>query len=394
MLSGGGARGAYEAGVVRFLLQDLPQRLGYAPRLDILCGTSVGALTACWLASTADQGPERASRLDALWGAMRGEQLLRFSGGGSWTGWASFAFGALRSVVDSSAPPLFAASRGLLDRAPFDAVLLRAIPFERIAKNCAAGHFRSISVTATDIASGRAVVFLESRHGAPRHWTPDPTIVARPVAIAREHALASAAIPVIFPTVTIDGSQYVDGALRLNTPLVPALRFGADRILVVALRAEGGEMIGQSSIEEPVALLGRVLSTLLLDPIDADIGRLRFLNDVLHRGARTFGPDYLKRLNETAAREGAQRLRFIEVTVVRPSEDPREVAHAAQERLRKQGRLPTLLRLLGRSAASAGAASDLFSFILFDAEYTGAMCDLGYQDAQRQEQDLVRFFSD
>lgn len=401
VLSGGGARGAYEAGVVRYVLQELPRRLGHPPRLDILCGTSVGALTACWLAATADQGAERAHHLEQVWGTMRGEQLLRLSGGRSLTGWSSIAFealravaGALRATVDRDAPPLFAVSRGLLDRAPFDAVLVRAIPFERIARNCAAGHFRSISVTATEIASGRAMVFLESRHGPPRHWTPDPTIVARPVAIRREHALASAAIPVIFPTVTIDGSQYVDGALRLNTPLVPALRFGADRILVVALRGEGGETIGQSSIDEPLALLGKVLSALLLDPVDADIGRLRFLNDVLHRGARTFGPDFLERLNETAMREGAQRLRFIEETVIRPSEDPRSVAQAAQERLRKQGRLPTLLSLLARSAESAGAASDLFSYILFDAEYTSAMCDLGYEDARRHEAELVSFFSD
>src|SRR5439155_16609393 len=88
VLSGGGARGAYEAGVLRFLLRDLPERLGVAPHFDILSGTSVGALTACWLAATADEGPERAASLEAMWREMRSEDLLRFSAGRV-SGWTS-----------------------------------------------------------------------------------------------------------------------------------------------------------------------------------------------------------------------------------------------------------------------------------------------------------------
>jgi NTE family protein len=156
-----------------------------------------------------------------------------------------------------------------------------------------------------------------------------------------------------------------------------------------------GSHTAARGVEEPLALLGKVLSALLLDHIEADLGRLRFLNDVLRRGARTFGQEYLERLNETARREDAQPLKLVDEAVIRPSEDPRALASAALERLRAKGRLSPVLRLFGHSVErAAGAASDLFSYVLFDAEYTAALCDLGYQDARRREEDLVRFFSD
>jgi NTE family protein len=395
VLSGGGARGAYEAGVLRFLLRDLAARLGHAPRLDVLCGTSVGALTACWLAATADEGPERAGRFEAVWQVMRSEDLLRLGTGG-FPGLPALALGLLRAALRGGAPALLAPGLGLLDRAPFERLVLRTIPWERIAKNREAGRFRALSVTATDVGSGRAVVFIESQDGAPCHWTPDPTIVARAVALEPAHALASAAIPLVFPTVSIGGRAYVDGALRLNTPLVPALRLGAERILVVALRPAldaAFESEGSPPLDA-FDLLGRVLSALLLDHLEADLGRMRFVNDVLRRGERTFGADYLARLNETATREGAQPLRLVEETVIRPSEDPRAVAADALRRLRAKGRLSALLRLFDRSLERRAEGAELFSYILFDAEYTATLCALGYEDARRREEDLAAFFAD
>jgi NTE family protein len=397
VLAGGGARGAYEAGVLRFLLRDLPARFGVAPRLDVLCGTSVGALTACWLAATADLGPERALRFESVWRSMRSEDLLRLGNGG-FPGWTALAFGLLRAALRGGVPALLAPGLGLLDRAPFERLVLRTIPWSRIAKNREAGAFHALSVTATEVGSGRAVVFFECRDGPPRHWTPDPTIVARPTALGPAHALASAAIPLVFPTVSIEGRAYVDGALRLNTPLVPALRFGADRILVVALRPSiAADAAGEGPNGTPADafdLMGKVLSALLLDHVEADLGRMRFVNDVLRRGERTFGPEYLARLNQTAQSEGAQPLRLVDETVIRPSQDPRALAAEALRRLRAQGRLSALLRLFDRSLERRAEGAELFSYVLFDAEYTAALCDLGYEDARRREEDLARFFAD
>jgi NTE family protein len=332
---------------------------------------------------------------------MRSEELLRLRHGQR-GGWRGLALGTLGAALlgRSHASGLFSvlsADRGLLDRGPFESLVVRSIPWRSIRQNREAGRFHALSVTATDVSSGHAVVFHESPPGEPRHWTPDPTIVARQADLAPAHALASAAIPLVFPTVEIDGRRYLDGALRLNTPLVPALRFGADRILVVALRGarpQDAEDEGAAT-GEAVELLGKVMNALLLDPVEADLGRMRFVNEVLRRTERTFGAGALARLNETALREGAQPLKRIEETVIRPSEDPRALAAAALKRLGKEGRLPALLRLFGRSLERRGrSAGDLCSYVLFDAEYTAALCELGYEDARRREEDLARFFGD
>jgi NTE family protein len=399
VLSGGGARGAYEAGVLAFLLRELEPRIGRPTRLDVLCGTSVGALHACWLAATAgEEGRERAAQLQALWTGMRADALLRL-GSGRLIGWSRRLAGVWRTPPGEAGVPAFLPpASGLFDRGPFEALVRRAIPWPRIAQNLAEGRFEALSVTATDVASGHAVVFLESRDGLPRHWTPDPTIVARAASIGPGHALASAAIPVVFPAVALDGRQYVDGSLRLNTPLVPALRFGAERMLVVALQAplpppDAGA--ASAPAFDRVALLGKVLSAMLLDPIDADLGRMRFVNDVLRRGERTFGPEFLAKLNATAVRDGAQPLALVDEAVIRPSADPRLLAADAMRALRARGSVPPILRLLDRSFARAGRAdADLLSYVLFDGAYTSALFQLGLEDARKSEESLARFFAD
>ncbi len=187
----------------------------------------------------------------------------------------------------------------------------------------------------------------------------------------------------------------MDGALRVNTPLVPALRFGADRILVIGLRASlAAEREAETAATgESIELLGKVMNAVLLDPVEADLGRMRFVNDVLRRAQRTFGEDSLARLNETARQEGAQPLKLIEETVIRPSEDPCALAAEAVARLRKQGRLPALLRVFGRPQAQRPrGGADLLSYLVFDSEYTAALADLGFEDARRREEDLARFF--
>jgi NTE family protein len=334
---------------------------------------------------------------------MRADVLLRLGGGGglggSLLGWSRRLAGAWRTPhPEAAAQPLPAPASGLFDRAPFEALVRRAVPWTRIAQNLADGRFRALSVTATDVASGHAVVFLQSRDGLPRHWTPDPTIVARAASIGAVHALASAAIPVVFPTVALDGRHYVDGSLRLNTPLVPALRLGAERILVVALQAPlppPDADAAPAPTFDRVALLGKVLSAMLLDPIDADLGRMRFVNDVLRRGERTFGLDFLAKLNATAARDGAQPLAVVDEAVIRPSVDPRTLAADAMRALRARGSVPAILRLLDRSLARAGRAdADLLSYVLFDGAYTSALFQLGVEDARKSEESLAQFFSD
>ncbi|MHC4608311.1 MAG: patatin-like phospholipase family protein, partial [Planctomycetota bacterium] len=235
VFSGGGARGAYEAGVVRYLVEELPRRLGRPVEFDILCGTSVGAIHACFLAATADQGPERGARLVDFWSSMRLDQVLPLSAR-DLIRLPRRLLGVRRiaeAMRDGEAPDRL---YGLLDTSELERIVLRAMPWRRIRTNVNAGRVDAVCIAATQIGTGRVVIFMETRERRIQHWTRDPSIVPRPTRLLPTHALASAAIPLLFPAVRVASTYYADGGLRLNTPLAPALRLGADRVLVIALR--------------------------------------------------------------------------------------------------------------------------------------------------------------
>ena len=171
-------------------------------------------------------------------------------------------------------------------------------------------------------------IFIETRDRSLPRWTRDPTIVPRPTRLLPTHALASAAIPVLFPAVRVASTYYADGGLRLNTPLAPALRLGADRVLVVALR-QNPQQASEAALAEqrvgdygsPLFLFGKVLNALLLDHIDTDLARMRVMNEILADGEKAYGPEFLERINEVAGRERGQQFRRIDDVVIRPSAD-------------------------------------------------------------------------
>jgi NTE family protein len=213
------------------------------------------------------------------------------------------------------------------------------------------------------------------------------------------HALASAAIPVLFPAVRVEGTYYADGGLRMNTPLSPAVHLGADRILVVGLRSAvpTGETaaLAEGRVDgygNPVFLYGKVLNTLLLDHLDTDLGQLRLINSILRSGEKAFGEAFLAELNAAAGRNRSQEgFRVVEDLVLRPSVDLGQLAGSLLAGKRGAGRLPRWLRLL---VSGSGLEADLLSYLFFDAEFTGALLELGWNDARTREDELVAFFSD
>ncbi len=399
VLSGGGARGAYEAGVLRFILDELPQRSGITPDFEIMSGTSVGAIHACFLAATADQTETRGQRLVEIWDGMRVQEIFKF------TIRDFFKLPKRFLGVKRVAKQLREGQRpdrlyGLLDTEPLERLVLQSIPWRGIRRNIRSGRIDTVCVAATQIATGRAVIFCESRRPELPPWANVSNVRMQRIRLSPLHVLASAAIPLLFPSVRVGARYYADGGLRLNTPLAPAVRLGADRILVIGLTHETGpttsEAIAQERTAEfgnPMYLFGKVLNALMLSPIDTDVARLHFVNDIIATGSKAFGPSFLEQLNSGLDSKGGRLLRKIDDLVIRPSVD---LGRLAAEVVRDDPELELgpFLGMLRRTtgAGSTAKEADLLSYLLFDAAYARPLADLGYKDAEAKQEELAAFF--
>jgi NTE family protein len=257
-----------------------------------------------------------------------------------------------------------------------------------------------VCVAATQVATGRAVVFCDSHRAELPPWASVSNIRMQRISLSPLHALASAAIPLLFPSVRVGARYYADGGLRLNTPLAPAVRLGADRILVIGLTHEAGPSVNEALAQErtaefgnPMYLFGKVLNALMLSPIDADVSRLHFVNDIIDSGFDAFGPEFLDHLNGGLENRGGRPLKKIEDLVIRPSEDLGVVAADVVRNdpaLDFGAFLGIVRRLTG--AGTTAREADLMSYLLFDSTYGHRLSELGYKDAEAQEADLAAFF--
>ena len=402
VMSGGGARGAYEAGVLSYLFDELPALLGRPIHFDIVTGTSVGAVHACWVAATQDD-PDAGRRLTELWSSLSLEDVFpvgvtdvfrvpwRLLGLGGASGWLP--------PRDNKAP---ARLPGLFDTTLLESLVLGQIPWEKLYRNLDEGRLYALAVAATEIATGRSVVFVDTPSGTVPQWAGNPFVIARAARIGPEHALASAAIPLIFPAVRVDHAYCYDGGLRLNTPLAPALRLGADRVLVIGLRyqrsAEEEDRIARERLANYSSLTflsGKALNALLLDRVEHDVDRLRLFNAILERGVKAYGPEFLTRINEPIMTMRNTPYRIVENLFVRPSKDIGAIAaecleHESSGRGARNWLSRNLARYAGRG--SVGEA-DLLSYLFFDRCFVDHLMELGRHDAGQISGELAKFFS-
>lgn len=393
VLCGGGARGAYEAGVLAYIFEELPAELIAPGRLHIVCGTSVGAIHAGYLAATAHTPRHDIGRMIDLWRTLRIENMLRLS---------PRDLLSLPRELQALFEPNERAKGVLINSGLLRDVVKRNAPWGNIRRNLEGGYLEALTVSCTHIMSGKTTVFVDRAAPDLPPWTRDPRVEARRAHITAEHALASAAIPLLFPPVKIDGSYYSDGGLRQNTPLSPALRLGADRVLVVALRHEdhhprmGLEPTLEADEKYPGAffLLGKVVDALMLDRLEYDVMRLQGFNLILEEGTAAFGPDFVDKMRQTAERMRGQRYRSIDATVIRPSRDIGEMAAEFVDVLRAQlGRLSGYF-LKKLAAEDVLGNSDLLSYLLFDGRLGAALIELGRADADGARDRLIEFFRD
>lgn len=374
VLSGGGARGAYEAGVLRYVMTELPRRTGVDPMPKIVCGTSIGALTGAWIAAMGSQGALRISR---IWQEMEPGDVYRFSA---------------RELVRTTELLGLGAKDGsprqaLFDPAPVEALIRREIPWAALHDSIDRGRLRAFVAAATDVASGVAIAWVD---GPRVEHDCTPTTCLVPARIGPEHCLASAAIPFVFPAVEVGGRWYVDGALRQNTPLSPALALGADRVLVVGVkrRKQGIHAAATAYAPTPAFLAGKALNALMLDPVEEDLRRLDSINELLKWGQRTY-PGFLERMATEL-----HPYRIVRAVHIQPSEDLGGMAAASFRACGEQLPLATRLLLKGIARNESPEEADLVSYLLFHRSFTGEAEALGFGDAARREEELAALYAE
>ncbi|KFE64044.1 patatin-like phospholipase family protein [Hyalangium minutum] len=398
VLAGGAARGAYEVGVLSYLREEFEPHFGRELKLDILAGTSVGAIHACYLAASSHQHREQARGLISHWHAMKVEEVLRCSFGD-----------VFRIIREALSKPTEHSTRdiqygGLVDPRGLRALVGRGIPWLQIGRNLRKGHLEALAISATHVGTGAATVFIQRADGTIPRWSDDPDYRAVATRIGPNHALASAAIPVVFPAVRVRGHLHIDGGFKLNVPLSPALRLGAQRVIVVSLRPTVGvqpataaeEHERELAVASAPFLVGKLLNMLMTDRTDQDLGRLRRLNDILEAGTTAYGPGFAQTLSAALHPHRSQPVRYIRELLVRPSRDLGELAaeyvKTPEFRRRSSGLAHrTILRLVEREAPRE---ADMASYLLFDGGFADILIDLGRRDARALRSQWERFWSD
>ena len=389
ILSGGGARGAYEVGVLWYIFDDLSRMRGAPPKIDILCGTSVGAINACYLAAHLGDPVLGMRRLVHLWSELQLTKVLGF-GAKQLGGLPRLLFGG--GMVGT----------GLFDVTPMAELVQREVSWRALARALRKKQLRALTVSTTEVSQGRTVVFMQTAPDVDIPQTAPPRTLFRAAHIGPHHALASAAIPMLFPPVKIDDELYLDGGLRQNTPIAPALRLGATHIFAIGSSREVKGVVTKegmgrdTSARAPGAafLLGKVLNAFLLDHVDVDLELLRRLNNVIKQGTHAYGPAFLETMTREAQRLNQPPYRYVEPFEIRPSED---LGRLASEHVRKgkfMGNPLFTKRLFNLLDIGAGDEADLASYLLFDGHFCRQLIEMGRADAHARRDEILAFFGD
>lgn len=399
VLSGGGARGAYEAGVMAGIVEALALRPRDRAPFQIFAGTSVGAINSTYLASKADRGDLGVDELLRLWTDLRIERHLRIDLLGVL---GIDRSGPLRRIMGRGEPTRF--GHYFLDPRPLERLVADAVPWNRLHHNVSSGTVHALIIAALHISSGRTTMFIEKAPEAEFRATRDPRRVARYERIAADHILGSAAIPLLFPARRIGNGYYADGGLRFNTPISPAIRAGSDKLVIVSVmhRPYGiaspvGESDAEAQYPHPAFLLGKLMNALILDPVAYDLYVLERFNKLLEVMEAGLGLDGQNALATVLEETRGAGYRQIQALVFNPS---RDIGQLAGQHLIDRKHRFGLDRLedwlLGRGAANNGGAweADLASYLLFDGSFAQKLIKLGLEDALARKDEIRAFFGD
>jgi len=369
VLPGGGARGAFQVGVLKAISELLPK--GAVNPFQIISGTSAGAVTSIVLAAKARRFRHAVAELEDVWGNFRCHDVYK-------TDHLTLLRSSLRWLGAMVTGGLISMPSSLLDNSPLRALLSRNVRFPRIQLALDHGWLDAIAVTAAGYSTAQSHTFFQA---TPDHkdWARTRRVGVREE-LNLDHVMASIAVPMIFPPVRMGGEYFGDGAMRQATPLSPAIHLGAERILVLGVRNEiadkapaPGTKLDSPSIAQ---IAGYMLDTLFMDGLYSDLERMTRINQLI---------DSVPEEHRTGTMQG---MRAIDTMIIVPSKDVRNIAH------RHHQELPMALRALLRGIGGKRPSENrLISYLLFEQNFTREMIDLGYRDAMNVKTELLDFVS-
>lgn len=367
ILTGGGARAAYQVGVLKAIAEFMPRR-ARCP-FQVICGTSAGALNAVTLAVNARHFRTGVKYLLGIWTNAHVSDIYRSDALGVLKNSSRWVAGLVLSLIGINRMHHIS----LLDNAPLAKFLEQALPCDKIQENIDAGALHALSITASGYSSGHSVTFYQGVPGI-QPWKRARRL-GMEAKIGIEHLLASSAIPFIFPAVRIHREYFGDGSVRQIAPISSALHLGADKVLLMgAWHAddEEGRRHQMDTYPTLAQIAGHALDSIFLDGLEVDLERLERINKTV-----SLIPEELRL---------ATNMRHVDVLVITPSQPLEKVAE------RHIQRLPWAIRLLLRSAGvMRRSGANLVSYLLFDKNYCQALIDLGYQDALKRRDEILKF---
>lgn len=365
-MTGGGARAAYQAGVVRALYEILnkPSQL-----FNVITGNSAGAINATYLAANCENWNVASNNLVDLWKKIRPQNVydLRTSTvtglGMKWLG------GTVFGGIGSGAPT--GPNNHLLDTRPLRELFNREVDFSDIKKNIDLKNLHGMALSTTNYNSGSSVVFYQGEKSIP-DWSRSDRFSYR-TDLKVEHVMASSAIPFFFPPVKIQESYFGDGCIRQTTPLSPAIHLGSDKLIAIGVRyphnQERMKDLAFSLFKNPSMgqIAGVMLNAIFLDSLDSDVERLQ-------------------RINALIQTQSGQDLKAIPILMIRPSRDLGKMSELVSSEMP-----PILKYLLKGIGVSDTEGLDLLSYLAFDDSYTKPLIELGYEDTYKMKEEILRF---
>jgi NTE family protein len=363
ILTGGGARAAYQVGVLKAIAEFLPRR---APSpFPIICGTSAGALNAATLAINAKSFSMGVQYLVNTWKNFHANQIYRTDVVGVFNNAMLWFAGVFFNIIGVNR----LSKVSLLDNSPLVELLDKMLPCEKIQESIDGGFMRALSITASGYASGQSVTFYQGVNELVP-WRRTGRI-GMPTQIDIKHLLASAALPFIFPAISINREYFGDGSMRQIAPISPALHLGATKVMIIGVTVNGYAERPDHDYPSLARIAGHALNSIFLDSMEVDLEKLKKTNDLVA-------------IMPEGMRERAN-LHHVDVLVVSPSQSLEKIAE------RYVSELPWTIRVLLRFIGARHSGGILISYLLSESKYTRALIELGYQDAQLRREEIMSF---